>query len=607
MIAHVYPLKRMPRKCRFFDYLVPDNLTLVRGDLVTIPFRKLTVYGVVAQVSDRSARGIELKRVESHTGVTLKEDELSFFESIAYELAQSVPSILHHALPRPPKRFSPSPPTTFPRDLTIPNDEASSISRNAHELSKRRMAFVHASDLRRTTAIISKYLEMHPQQKCLVVAPTVNDVKLLERHLGRNDGSLTGEESNNERFHLWQTFRAKTHGCLVGTKLALMLVDSTISTIFVVRSGHKSHKQSDRNPRFDARLMAFGIADRFQSNLYFFDTVPRVDDVGYFSSANILPQGHTSRFMIVDKRQEQQASPHPTISYSASVEITEALEQGKTVLCVYNKKGKAQRLSCQDCKHAFVCEECQHLLKVKSQTVNCTRCSFVGPMPYSCPACKSTNIFERGYGNERVAEALVSLFNVEVSVIDKDHPEFKTSPILLVTQYYYEQYFNPFKPSTIGLVVLIDADAPLFTPTFRALEKTFQRTEEWRGLAFAHRAQFVIQTDSPELFQDFYANAQNVLEEELSQRIACDLPPKRRWMQVVYKDEESRKATLQADLLLQKIQALSLPLTVVGPVFDEKTQWHIDIGVLPEHSAILLNLFTTLDDHYIIDTNAFSC
>jgi|SRR3989339_38463 len=607
MIAQIYPLKRMPRKCRFFDYLVPDTLELKRGDLVTIPFRKLTVYGVVANVSDHSTRGIALKHVKEYTGVTLKEDELSFFESVAYELAQSIPSILYHVLPRPPKRLLSSFPTSYPRDLTIPNDEASTISRQAHELSKRRMAFVHASDLRRTAAVISKYLDMHPQQKCLVVAPTVNDVHLLERHLGRNDGSLTGEETNNERFAQWQGFRQKTHGCFVGTKLALMLVDSTISTIFLVRSGHKSHKQSDRNPRFDARLMAFGIADRFQSNLYFFDTVPRVDDIGYFSSANIISSGATSRITIVNKQKEFVASPHPTLSYSASVEITQALTEQKQVLCVYNKKGKGQRLACQDCKQLFVCEQCQSPLKVKSQTLHCIRCSFVGPMHYSCPSCRSTNIFEKGFGNERVQEALSQLFGVQVGVIDKEHPEWKTTPILLVTQYFYEHHFNPFKPSSIGLVVLLDADAPLFQTSFRALEKTLQRTEEWRGLAFAHKATFLIQTDTPELFEDFYANAQELFETELAQRVAYELPPKRRWMQITYKDDEHKKAVLQADLLTERLKALPTNLQLVGPVFDEKNQWHLDVGVIPQDTALLLNLFISLDDQYIIDTNAFSC
>ncbi len=607
MIAQVYPLKRMPRKCTVFDYLVPDDFVVQRGDIVTIPFREMTVYGVVARTKNQSLRGIELKSVASTTGYALREDELSFFEWLAFDLAQSVPSMLYHALPRPPKRAGQTHAPLMKRELTIPSDEGYTIRRNAEELFRRRFAFVHASDLRRSTAVIAKFLERHPEQKCLVVAPTVRDVKWLEAYLPGANGSLTGAESNNERFAIWQAYRKQTHGVLVGTKLALLLVDPTITTIFVVRSGHKSHKQSDCNPRFDARLTALGIAQRFQTNVFFFDSVPRVDDLTTFSTTNIISQGPSTPITIVNKRTEKQASPHPVVSYSVSMEIAKALEEKKTVVCVYNRKGIAQQLSCQACKHAFLCPNCDGMLRAWSHTVSCTRCSHVGPIPLSCPNCRSTTIFEKGFGNQRVAQVLALLFNVPVAIVDKDHPELSDHQILLVTQYYYEQHFNPFAPSRIGLVVVLDADAPLFTPTFRALEKTLQRIEEWRGFAYAHRAQFMLQTDSPELFQDFYANPQAVLEQELAERAALDLPPKRRWMQISFEDEEARKAELQAGILSKKIADLGIDLSVVGPIFDDKHHWHIELGVLDEHVNQLLTLFTSLDDQYIIDTNVFSC
>lgn len=89
MIAEVYPLKRLSRDLSAFDYLVPENFTVQRGMFVRIPYRKAVITGVVKRLKDKPVRGIHLRSIESvYDGTTLREDELSFFESLAGQLFQ---------------------------------------------------------------------------------------------------------------------------------------------------------------------------------------------------------------------------------------------------------------------------------------------------------------------------------------------------------------------------------------------------------------------------------------------------------------------------------------------------------------------------------------
>ena len=52
MLAHIIPLRRLPRDVETFDYSVPDELkdTIRPGQLVTIPFRKSDILGLVLTI-----------------------------------------------------------------------------------------------------------------------------------------------------------------------------------------------------------------------------------------------------------------------------------------------------------------------------------------------------------------------------------------------------------------------------------------------------------------------------------------------------------------------------------------------------------------------------
>ena len=239
MIAEVYPLLRLPRAKRVFDYLVPSKLKVQRGSFVRIPYRDQELWGIVKAVKDKPPRGIELKTlINVSDRIALREEELSFFERLSVELVQAPASLMYAVLPTPPAR-----PSQLPRaniswlTLTLARSEAEHVVRIVHTLASRGQAFIQTPDLRRASAIILGYLQKQPDQKVLILAPTVRDVQLIKSRLtGFTPLILTGEETDKERFETWETFRRQTEGILLGTRTALMAIDSSITTIFLLRS-----------------------------------------------------------------------------------------------------------------------------------------------------------------------------------------------------------------------------------------------------------------------------------------------------------------------------------------------------------------------------------
>ena len=170
MIAQIYPLKRMPRSVKVFDYEVPENLSpLLRGQLVTIPFRQSVLYGIVARVQEKPKRGILLKSIISiEPHYALSDAELIFFESMAYELVQSVSSFLYACLPKIPKHIRTTKKTVQEiKTLTIPKSESESLFTLAKQLSDRHRAFCYQSDLKRIAAMITFYLREN-RSKCII-------------------------------------------------------------------------------------------------------------------------------------------------------------------------------------------------------------------------------------------------------------------------------------------------------------------------------------------------------------------------------------------------------------------------------------------------------
>jgi len=601
MIAEVYPIMRMPRKFGVFDYEVPNEMSVTRGSFVLVPFRFGETMGVVARLKEGGGRGIVLKPLHSviPNVPAFSEAELAALEDVAFDVAQSVPTILHAAIPKSEKRKSSGAGAPDALPLTIPAREAPSITLAASQIGQRSLAFVSMPDLRRSCILIASYRREHPDEPILVLLPNVRDARLVAARLRASDPIVvTGEESARERARAWQAWRSCRNGLLIGTRTAALWTHPALGAVFLLRAGHQNHKQDNRNPRFDVRSVAEILRHRLHARVVHADVAPAAEILSGIAPADVLGPRTRPTSMVADMTVERIGAPHPRIGNSAVLRIGETLSARRRVLCAYNVKGASRRLQCPDCGHRFPCPACGGVFAPTGQTVQCHRCGRVEPMPASCPSCGGNRLSARGYGNRSIASALQSIFpEATVSCVEKgtENLEMDRSDILVVTRQYYENIFDPFQPPNFGLIVDLDADLPLYEPSLHAVERAVLNVEEWRGVANACRGDVLVQTEIPDLFRSIFSEPECVVSDDLSTRRAYGKPPFRRVMTVRFRSDETRERDLSHRAMLDQIRR-EIPNALV---VDSDG---LRISVSWEDVHALLTIFSRANDRYIIDT-----
>lgn len=504
--AEVYPLKRMPRRFRAFDYSVPDGLEARRGDFVSVPLRGFAVPGVVSRVKDLPPEGIATKPIARTLGASLSERELDAYEKMAADLAQSPSSLLRAVLPVPPKRERMADEGAVPAPtLRVRAEDAPDVAESARFVRDHPACFVRSPDLRHAAAVIATYRRACPGP-VRIAAPNVRDARMLHAALG---GSVvTGEETNNARFAAWQAFRGTKDGLLVGTRLVSMLEHADGSTLFVVRSGHENHRQADRNPRYDARRAALQWA-RSGGKAAFLDALPRADDLHAFAGAVRCPPGEAPRVIDMAARG---AWVHPFVSPAALTAVQEATEAGERVLLAFNRKGMARAMVCRDCGWSVPLSGAEP--------------------PRWCDSCHSSDVEARGFGTRSIAKAFQGAFpGISVAVCEKGEAP-QAAGIVVATTHYLENAFDPFAPEPFALVADLDADAALADRSWRAMERALLVSARWAAVARAARCPFLLQTMRPEPFVRAFHDPVAAMAEELETRRAYGLEPFVRWITV---------------------------------------------------------------------------
>ncbi|NBS41386.1 hypothetical protein EBS80_01890 [bacterium] len=599
MIAEVYPIKRMPRRFGVFDYEIPAGMELVRGQFVYIPFRTGEMMGVVARVKEGGGRGIELKQVRAIVpNLSLADAELGLLEALAFDLAQSVPALLHTALPRPVRESALRTRTTSGLSLTIPAREAPSVTLLTSHLGQRHEAFVSVPDLKRSAAIVATYAREHADEPVMVLLPNVRDVRLIAGRLTKFDPLVvTGEESDGDRFRAWSSWR-KRGGMLVGTRTAALWTNPKTGAVFVLRANHPNHKQQDRNPRLNARDAARLIAEQFHARLIRMDVAPSTDDVRTCAAGSLLGADWKPQTTVLDMTTERIGSPHSFLAQTTMRRIEDTLAARRRVICAYNRKGVSRRLQCGDCQYRFPCPKCDLGFVVYQHVVRCHHCGHTEPTPLSCPRCRGKKLTPKGFGNRTVAAALQALYpEATVSCIEKGSEMVAgdRSDILVVTRHYLENVYDAFDPPDVGLVIDLDADLSLYEPTYRATEQSLLGIEEWRGIAYGCRADLLVQTEVPELFRQLLTDPRRMLEDDLKTREAYGQPPFRRKMSVDIRTDEPRERDIALRTLSERVAS-------VAPKTSAVQSDALELSVPPEEEQTVLRAFSTLDDRYIIDT-----
>ena len=216
-------------------------------------------------------------------------------------------------------------------------------------------------------------------------------------------------------------------------------------------------------------------------------------------------------------------------------------QRGKAIVLV-NRRGFSPYVCCRSCGHHWGCPNCDVSLVVHraSGRLACHHCGHTESLPRSCPECGSVTLARAGAGTERIEELLAErLAPLPALRLDSDaaagrgaHADilgrFEDAPcgVLVGTQMVGKGHDFP----EVTLSVILDADATLRFPDFRAEERTFAMVAQLAGRSGRGPGggRVIVQTlapEAPSIALAAHHDAPGFLAGELERRRALRYPP----------------------------------------------------------------------------------
>ncbi len=522
MIAEVYPILKLPRKCSFFDYDLRFDFPVNIGDLVRVPFKGREVLGIVRFVKDVSSakKLIKVNSVAKSSYITATD--LVRYEHLAELLVQSVSSVLHSVFPTV-FADGPAPLIQATKSSHIGAQDIPVLERCLSEITlNRSLAIAGSPDLGLALAHVLR--RKRPGQM-LILLPRERDAELLARYvrLGDSTSLLHGHTSPKDRARIVEAWRTGELETLIGTRNASLLPVKGLSTVLVLEAGNDEHINERRNPRFDAREAAKLLAKQHGGHFIAFDSLPRLEELVSTSMINVSDKVVDET--IINLGSGDELSAEPLLSDSILTGIETALHSQKRVLLFLNRKGVAKRLQCGKCGHVPLCGTCGHVPTVRHDDLVCANCQTEMWIPAQCPLCRKPKLALRGIGGAKLATTLQKLFPQQtIGRIEKDTLENPNADIVVATEYFFSSYLEPFAPKHFGLVADLAADIALHASDFRGAEETARKLHRLLNFAQRQGAQVLIQTWLPEVLRPML-NLKNFTEAELEIRKRYQLPP----------------------------------------------------------------------------------
>jgi primosomal protein N' (replication factor Y) (superfamily II helicase) len=573
-IARVEPLTTARALRGPFDYRLPAAMADVEvGSVVRVPFGRQRVLGVVVELAEASELPPErlaepLEALEAGTPAELVRLGLwiarEYCSTPSRGLRLVLPPNVEVRKPRSrarlvhgevgdassPARLRPEQERAVERIVAALDGEAeASREMLLHGVTGSGKTEVYLAAVEATLARGKSAVVLVPE---IGLAPQA--VTRFRARLGDRFAVLHSALTEAERADEWRRLRSGEASVCVGPRSAIFAPVRDLGLVVIDEEHDPSYKQ-EGDPCYDARTVARRRAAECGAVLVAGTATPRPES--WLSLPRLeLPERVDGRPLppvrVLDMRDaDPRSGPlHP--------QTWEALEQvraaGTKAIVMINRRGFAPWLTCRSCGRHWSCPNCDVSLIVHrhSGRLVCHHCAHTEQLPHACGDCDSTTLSRAGVGTEQV-EALFAqrLAPMPVFRLDADTAagrgaharilaEFDAaeSGVLVGTQMVAKGHDFP----EVTLSAILDADATLRFPDFRAAERTFAMVAQLAGRSGRGDAGggVIVQTlapSAPSIVQAAGHDAAAFLAEEVERRRFLRYPPFSHLTRVVLKAE----------------------------------------------------------------------
>lgn len=369
------------------------------------------------------------------------------------------------------------------------------------------------------------------------IALTPQIVSRFVERFGDTVAVLHSALSDGERHDEWLRLRRGQARVCVGPRSAVFAPIENLGLI-VIDEEHDSSYKHEGDPRYDARL----VAEQRGARVVAGTATPRPESWERMRRITLRERVDGQRMPPVEilDMKEVRSALHPRT-------FAGLLDAPKSIVLL-NRRGWSNFLTCRTCGRAWECPSCDVTLVLHRAGgyLACHHCGHRERVPDRCPDCGSVSVTRHGAGTERLADELAQS-GLNVLRLDADVSraaevlgafERAASAVLVGTQVVAKGH--DFPDVTLGVV--LDADATLRFPDFRAEERTFALVAQLAGRAGRGPGggRVIVQTIAPDAEAIRWAarhDADHFLEGELGRRRALRYPPFSTLVRVVCSSE----------------------------------------------------------------------
>lgn len=418
----------------------------------------------------------------------------------------------------------------------------------------------------------------------IMLVPEISlTAQTIERFRSRFEGSIAilhHRLSDGERWDEWMRIQEGKAQIVIGARSAIFSPVKNLGLIIVDEEHEGSYKQSEHFPCYHARDVAVMRGKIENCTVVLGSATPSLESfyncqLGKYQ-LNLLStradHAQLPKVTLIDMKKEfEKKKGHTTFSDKLLDEILIRKKKGEQTILFLNRRGYHTTLLCQACGVQLKCNHCDVSLTFHNSenALCCHLCGFqVTPTPIECPSCQNREALKfKGIGTELVEKALHAIFpDIRTIRLDADTTRHKGShnrllkefithkaDVLIGTQMIAKGLHFP----QVTLVGILNSDASLQIPDFRASEVAFQLITQVSGRAGRGclPGEVLIQTCMPDNQMIQFASTQNYelfYTAEIASRKFFSYPPFCQMAKILFSGTNPQETFQAAEIFRQE-------------------------------------------------------
>lgn len=401
------------------------------------------------------------------------------------------------------------------------------------------------------------------------IALTYQTVKRFYMRFGDRISVMNSKLSFGERYDQYLRAKRGETDIVIGPRSALFTPFEKLGLI-IIDEEHESSYRAENPPAYSAREVALHRAESEGASVILGSATPSLEAytmakagrIGLFTLKKRANNAAMPRVCVADMREELRLGNRSMFSIALREKIDDRLAKKEQIMLFLNRRGYAGFVNCRSCGHVIRCPHCDISMTLHNTgKLVCHYCGYTEQKPDRCPKCGSPYISSFGLGTQKVEEKLHELYpSARILRMDADTTSSRNSYEEILSQFANEEADiligtqmivkgHDFHKCT--LVGILMADMSLYSPDFRAGERTFQLITQAAGRAGrgALAGDVVIQTYNPGHYcidTASRADYEAFYSEEYGFRSLMNYPPSRCMLSILVMSENEADAAAGA-------------------------------------------------------------